>query len=125
MMYNKIVCDCFFMPRHVGFIDSTQERVVVLKNTQKGQGIIELSMQCGQDRRIQKVRFKTNGNPYLIAGLEWLSRQLEGCVLDAVPSIDYQLIVETLEIPTTQYPLALRMVAIYKEILVLMQKNFA
>ena len=115
MMYNNTVRECFFYPRHAGVIDLSQDLVVVFKNNQKGQGNIEFYMQCGQDRVIQKIRFKTNGNPYLIAGLEWLGRQLEGQYIDAIRQIDYQLLINELDIPTPQYPLALRVVNVFKE----------
>lgn len=123
MMYNNTVYDYFFSPRHVGIIELNHDLVVVFKNKQKGQGTIEFYMQCGQDRLIQKVCFKANGNPYLIAGLEWLCRQLEGQSLDKVPPIDYQLLINELDIPVTQYPLALRVVHIFKESLILMNNR--
>lgn len=124
MMYNKIIKDCFFFPQHVGVIDLNDEGAVVVKNSQKGQGTIEFYMQCGRDQLILRVCFKSNGNPYLIAGLEWLCRQLEGRTTDDVPQIDYQLIIKELNIPVAQSPLALRIAAVYKEILVLMKNKF-
>ncbi|CAM4431331.1 MAG: hypothetical protein LEGION0403_FIIPPAGN_01084 [Legionella sp.] len=122
MMYNKTVLDYFFSPAHVGIID-LNDYTVVVKNNQKKQGTIELYMQCGQDRVIQRICFKTNGNPYLIAGLEWLCRQIEGKLIDELPSIDYQLLVNVLNIPVTQYPLALRIFSVFKETLILMNNK--
>lgn len=124
MMYNKIVKSCFFLPQHIGVIDLNQEFSVVVKSQQKGQAMVEFYMQCGEDRLIRRACFKTNGNPYLIAGLEWLCRQLEGQSLNKLPPIDYQLLVKELDIPVTQYPLALRVVTIFKEILMLMNSRF-
>lgn len=124
MMYNEIIKDCFFSPQHVGVIDLNDEGAVVVKNSQKGQGTIEFYMQCGRDKLIQRVCFKSNGNPYLIAGLEWLCRRLEGRITDDVPQIDYQLLIKELNIPVAQSPLALRIAAVYKEILVLMKNKF-
>lgn len=124
MMYNKTVQDYFFSPQHVGVIDLGQEFTVVFANTQKDQGTIEFYMQCTQDRIIQRVCFKTNGNPYLIAGLEWLCRLVEGRSLDEAPQIDYQLLINDLNIPVTQYPLALRVVGAYKEALNLMNMRY-
>jgi nitrogen fixation NifU-like protein len=123
MMYNNTVRDCFFSPRHVGVIDLSHKLAVVFKNNQKGQGIIEFYMQCGQDRVIQKVCFKTNGNPYLIAGLEWLCRQLEDQSIDKIQQIDYQLLIKELDLPVTQYPLALTIIGVFKEILSLMKSR--
>lgn len=123
MMYNNTVYDYFFSPRHVGIIDLNHDFVIVCKNEQKAQGTIEFYMQCGQDRLIQKICFKSNGNPYLIAGLEWLCRQLEGLSLDKVPPIDYQRLINELDIPVTQYPLALRVVQVFKDSLILMNNR--
>ncbi|KTD03533.1 iron-sulfur cluster assembly scaffold protein [Fluoribacter gormanii] len=122
MMYNKIVRDCFFSPKHVGVVDLNDQLAVVVKNNQKGQGVIELYMQCNPDDTIVKACFKTNGNPYIIASLEWLCRQLEGMSIMTAPQIDYQLIVKELDIPVAQYPIALRIVDVYKEVLFLMKK---
>lgn len=124
MMYNKTVQSCFFSPQHIGVLDLNQDFSVAAKSQHKGQAMVEFYMQCGPDRFIRRACFKTNGNPYLIAGLEWLCRQLEGQSLDKLPPIDYQLLVKELDIPVTQYPLALRVVTIFKEILMLMNSRF-
>lgn len=122
MMYNKTVRDCFFAPKHAGVIDLNNHSAVVVKNNQKGQGVIELYMLCNPDGTIVRACFKTNGNPYVIASLEWLCRQLEGKTINAAPQIDYQLIVNELDVPVAQYPIALRIVDVYKEVLLLMKK---
>jgi nitrogen fixation NifU-like protein len=121
-MYNKTVLNYFFSPAHAGIID-LNDHTVVVKNNQKKQGTIELYMQCGRDRVIQRVCFKTNGNPFLIAGLEWLCRQIEGKLIDELPPIDYQSLVNELNIPVTQYPLALRIFSVFKETLILMNNK--
>lgn len=123
MMYNRTVQDCFFSPRHAGVVDLNDHFTVVVKNNQKGQGIIELYMQCNSNGIIVRACFKTNGNPYVIASLEWLCRQVEGKTLDAAPQMDYQLIVKELNIPVAQYPIALRIIDVYKEALLLMKKT--
>ncbi|MCW8397638.1 iron-sulfur cluster assembly scaffold protein [Legionella sp. PATHC038] len=121
MIYNKIVQDCFFSPRHVGLIDLSERFTVVVKNNQKGQGLIELYIQSNSDGTIVRACFRTNGNPYIIASLEWLCRQLEGQTTDTVPQIDYQLIVKELDIPVAQYPIALRIMDVFKEALLLIK----
>ncbi|KTD41507.1 iron-sulfur cluster assembly scaffold protein [Legionella parisiensis] len=123
MMYNRIVQDCFFSPRHVGVINLNDQFAVVVKNNQKGQGAIELYMQCNSEGTIVRSCFKTNGNPYVIASLEWLCRQLERQPIGAVPKIDYQLVIKELDIPVAQYPIALRIIDVYKEALLLMKKT--
>jgi nitrogen fixation NifU-like protein len=107
----------------VGIIDLNHELAVVFKSKLKDQGLIELYMQCGQDKIIQRACFKTNGNPYLIAGLEWVCRQLEGCDIAQVVPVDYEVLVKELGIPVPQYPLAIRIVGALKEILILMKQR--
>lgn len=123
MMYNKIVQDYFFLPKHVGIIDINHALAVMVKNSQKDQGTIEFYMQCNSEGTIVRACFKTNGNPYVIAGLEWLCRQLEGKAIDNVPQIDHVLIIKNLDIPIAQYPIALRIVGIYKEIMLLIKNK--
>jgi nitrogen fixation protein NifU and related proteins len=123
MMYNKRIHDYFFSPKHVGSIALSNHLAVVSRNSQQGQGNIEFYMQCNQDRIIIRACFKTNGNPYVIASLEWICRQLEGHNIASVPRIDYQCIVKELNIPMTHYPIALRAIDVYKEALVLMNQK--
>ncbi|KTD59838.1 putative iron-sulpher cluster proteins NifU [Legionella sainthelensi] len=123
MMYNKIVQDYFFLPKHVGVIDLNHALTVMVKNSQKNQGIIELYLQCDSEGKILRACFKTNGNPYVIAGLEWLCRQLEGKAIDNVPQIDHLLIIKNLDIPIAQYPIALRILDIYKEVMLLIKNK--
>lgn len=123
MMYNKIVQDYFFSPQHVGSIDNNDPFAAVFKSKQKDQGDIEVYLQSNLDRAIVRACFKTNGNPYLIAGLEWLCRQLEGQLIDTIPKINYQELIKILEIPVAQYPLALRVVHVGQEVLLLMKNK--
>ncbi|MBI2785897.1 MAG: iron-sulfur cluster assembly scaffold protein [Legionella longbeachae] len=123
MMYNIIVQDCFFSPRHVGVVEKSNPFAVLVKNSQKGQGSIHFYLQCNPDGIIVRACFKTNGNPYVIASLEWLCRQLETKPIDCVPLIEYQFIIKELDIPVVQYPIALRVTDIYKEALLLMKNQ--
>lgn len=111
----------FFSPRHVGVIDLSERFTIGVKNKQKGQGLIELYIQCNSDGTIVRACFRTNGNPYIVASLEWLCRQLEGHTPYTVPQIDYQLIVKELDIPVAQYPIALRIMDVFKEALLLIK----
>lgn len=125
MMYNNIVLDCFFSPQHVGVLDVDQDFCVVFESIQKNKPSIACYMLCDKNAVIQKLCFKTNGNPYLIAGLEWACRYLDGCSIDKISQIDYQCLIKALDIPLAQYPLALRIVAVLKELLSLMKKVLA
>lgn len=136
MMYNKIIEDCFFHPKHVGILDLQTPLTVHFASTQKNQSMtrIDLYMQCTEDTLICKVCFKVTGNPYAIATVEWLCRQIEGKQLDRLewgaaqkdnPQAEqlYQILVKRLEIPQTQYPIALQVEDVYKEVLALMKKK--
>lgn len=130
MIYNEIIEDCFFHPRHVGILDLQAPLTVHFTSIQNNQSTthIELYIQCTEDALIRKARFKATGNPYVIASLEWLCRQIEGKQLDSLEwgaaqkstlhdEQLYQVLVKQLEIPQNQYPIALQVEDVYKEVL--------
>lgn len=124
MMYNKVIEDCFFYPRHAGIIDATAPLVVHFRGSQPNQAVlIDLYISCSPDGLIKKTNFKAKGNPYVIAAMEWLCRQIEGKLIDSLPLINYQTLVKELDIPNSQYPTALQIEEIYKETIVLMKKK--
>jgi len=122
-MYNALIEDCFFQPKHVGSIDLSLPLAVHSRKGNTNSNIIDLYMQCNDKGFIERICFKSNGNPYIIAGLEWLCRQLTASFLPDLVLPDYQLLVEKLEIPTNQYPVALQIEGVFKEALVLMKKK--
>ncbi len=137
MMYNELVEDCFFLPRHVGILDLQAPLTVHFVSIQKNQSItrIDLYVQCAENALIRKACFKATGNPYVIAALEWLCRQIEGKKLDCLEWRSdqknnpqdkqlYQILVKELEIPQNQYPIALQVEDVYKEVFTLMKKKF-
>ncbi|CEG57176.1 iron-sulfur cluster assembly scaffold protein [Legionella fallonii] len=125
MMYNERVEDCFFLPRHVGILDLNVPLTVHFSSIQKNQSVtrIDLYLQCTGDTLITKACFKATGNPYVIAALEWLCRQIEGRKLDCLKEMNYQILVKELEIPQNQYPIALQVEDVYKEVFTLMKKK--
>ena len=137
MMYNELVEDCFFLTKHVGILDLQAPLTVHFASIQKNQSItrIDLYVQCMENALIHKACFKATGNPYVIAALEWLCRRIEGKKLDCLEwstgqknSLQdeqlYQVLVKELEIPQNQYPIALQVEDVYKEVLALMKKKF-
>lgn len=125
MMYNKSVQDCFFLPRHIGVLDLKSPYTVHYRSGQQNQiNIIDLYLQCFENKKISRACFKANGNPYMIAALEWLCRQIEGRDLKDLPVFSYQVLIKELEIPIHQYPVALQVEGIYKEVLTLMNDKF-
>lgn len=124
MMYNKTVQDCFFHPRHVGVLDLANPYVVHFRREYSNKVIvIDLYMQCINNGLINKISYKTNGNPFIIAALEWLSRQLEGVELNNISLFNHQLLIKELEIPMIQYPVALQIEDVCKEVFALMKKK--
>ncbi len=124
MMYNQIVEQYFFYPEHTGVIDLSNPLSAHLRRGQRQQGmLIDFYMQCAGDGLIQKVCFKAMGNPYTIASLEFLCRHLEGENISSLPEFNYSMLVKIMDIPNTQYPVALQVEEIYKEILVLMRQK--
>ena len=124
-MYNEIVEDCFFLPQHVGVIDLASPLTVHFRSSQNNQSVtkIDLYLQCTENALINKACFRAAGNPYVIPALEWLCRQIEGRELESLTSISYQILIKELEIPNQQYPIALQVEDVYKEVLTLMKKK--
>lgn len=124
MMYNNIVEDCFFNPEHAGVLDENDPWVVCLRKEQPNNtNRVIFYLQCSMDGVVSKACFKSNGNPYMIAALEWICRQSEGKELNTLLEWNYQALIKTLDIPTAQYPVAVFLNGIYKEALVLMRNK--
>lgn len=124
-MYNNIVQEYFFSPAHVGVLNLDEPFGAHYRSNLAGQGVvIDLYVQCTPAKDVNRVCFKANGNPYLIAALEWISRQLEGRNLDSLPQINHQMLVEQLDIPHQLYPVAIQVDTIYKEVILLLNKQF-
>ena len=126
MMYNIVVEDCFFQPRHVGVIDLTAPLTVHFSSNQKNQSMtkIDMYLQCAINGVISTALFKANGNPYVIATLEWVCRQIEGRALAELAPLNYQILIKELGIPINQSPIAVQVEDVYKEVLALMKKKF-
>lgn len=109
MSYNKLVEDCFFYPRHVGVVDVNPSWFTAFSENhdKSGRGSLMLYMSMDNSGNIVQTRFKALGNPYLIAGLEWLCRQSEGLLLQEQIKPDYRVLVNVLELPAKYYAEAL------------------
>jgi nitrogen fixation NifU-like protein len=115
-MYNKTVEDFFFHPKHVGSLDITHPLTTCFGTKHNGL-TISLYVRHTENRMIERACYKTNGNPYVIASLEWLCRKIEGASLDALPELHYQQIIEALAMPTSKYPEAVQIERLFKELL--------
>lgn len=125
MMYNNIVEDCFFTPHHVDVLDVSKPFVVCLHREQGNRmNVVDLYLRCSSDQVVTRACFKSNGNPFAIAALEWLCRRTEGKDIANLLDCNHQMLIQTLDIPTRQYPIAVYLEGIYKDALNLMIKKF-
>lgn len=115
MIYNQVIQECFFDPKHVGVIDDAAPRVVCIKKKYQAHVYLELYLRLDVARVIQRICFKTNGNPYLISGMEWVCRSWEGRILGNDFVIDYRELIQLMDIPTEYYPAALQIQSVFKE----------
>lgn len=123
MMYNKVVEDYFFKPRHVGTLDHSAPRTVYFSNAHYKQNlVINWSMQCDSTGKVCAMCFKSNGNPYVIAALEHLCRVTVEKQINELHWRDDELI-ELLAAPFNQVPALLQVQEAYKEVLNLMNKK--
>ncbi len=120
MIYSQNVIQLFFDTRHAGMLDCTQSLTVCSHINTASNQIINLYIACDTARYIQQACFQTTGNPYLIAGLEWLCRWLKNQPIDIHPCLDYHIIITELEIPTIHYPTAILIDTSYRAAINLM-----
>ena len=114
MMYNKMVQDCFFSPRHVGTLDSTEPRTVHASSGYLTRGVlIDLYLKCNETSRVISMCFKTNGDPYVIASLEFLCRKTVGTLHGQVRFTPEEWI-DLLAIPVHQTPSVFAVQEVYQ-----------
>ncbi len=124
MMYNELVEHCFFQPKHVGVLELNDKLCVYHRNGEAGRGdVIDFYLLCDEKGLILKARFKAYGNPYLIAGAEWLCRQLEGSKINEHPHYEYAFLLKMLDIPQLRYPVALQLEDGYRELVKIMKER--
>lgn len=124
MMYNKLVLDYFFNPKHVGILDKHQADIVHCSIVQAKQNTrMDLFWRIDKKGLIQRSCYKAVGSPYSIAALEWLCRQVEGKFLSDLPQLDYQALIEQLEIPKLQYPAAVQVEALFRDMVLLSKER--
>lgn len=109
IMYNELVLGCFFNPLHTNLPEKKSAVHAKIGN-------MHLSIEVN-DGKIIKAGFKSRGNPYKIAGLEWLCSLLEGDLISSHPKIGYREIAEALGIPALQYAEAIALEGLYKKLI--------
>lgn len=124
MIYNELIENCFFEPRHVGILDLNQDLTSFYRGGEAGRGdVFDFYLLCNKKGEILKARFKAYGNPYLVAAAEWVCRQLEGSQIKEHPQLNYARLVEKLAIPKVRYPVALQIEDGYCELIQIMKKK--
>lgn len=117
MMYNDLVQDLFFQASHVGALLADDPWVAHYRSgTNGGAVVLDIYLCISPELNIKKACFQACGNPFLIAGMEWICRSLEGAPMAQVPSITYKQLIEILDLPLSQYPIALQLEKLYQEI---------
>lgn len=124
MMYNELVEYLFFYPMHVGVLCENQPEVVsVHVNQNKRTVAIDFYLNYSQQGVILKACFKAKGNPYLIASMELLSRKMEGMNINDPDPFNYKELVSALEMPLSEYPLALLVDSAYQKSVILIKEK--
>jgi nitrogen fixation NifU-like protein len=125
MNYNEIVEGLFFHTDHQGVITCDEPRTVGFSIPGAGKlAGCQLYLQCNEKGLIKKARFKAYGNPYLISGLEWICRQLQGTVLENSSYWTAQFFIELLDIPKYKQSAAFLLEDISTKTVNLMQEKF-
>lgn len=117
MIRNEYIQELFFNTKHCGVLDCQQPLTFSSRIYLEKTKCLEMYITYTSEQLIQYARFRASGNPYLIAGLEWVCRQLENNLWASTTPIDYQTIMQNLQIPTEQYPLIMLISMCHQEII--------
>lgn len=121
---NENIRALFFDLKHIGELDisqplCTRERIVMGKTKQ-----MDLYLACDRRGIITEAHFKAMGDPYLLVGLEWLCRRIEHSLLASHPFLDYEVILQNLEIPRLRYPAILLIDTHYQQAVKSLQQQW-
>lgn len=106
MMETALFKSLFFDPQHVGELDCNQPLIACSRSMLSKNKCCVLYLACDKKGIIVKATYQVMGEPYLIAGLEWLCRQLVNTPLSQHPCINYHQLVDALSIPKARVPSA-------------------
>ena len=124
MNYNKLTTSLFFDLQHVGELDCALPMTVCSRISVAKNQCSELYLACDQNGWITQAYFKALGEPYLIAGLEWLCRNIVHTSIETHPNIDHAMIVDALSIPEAQYAVALLVETNYRQAIQLLTQKW-
>lgn len=108
MSYNELVEKHFFSPQHVFIEDDAKNNFHYVSEGSVALGdAIEFYMQFDKaSQKINVLKFKAYGNPYLIAGMSYLCQELQHKPLNQVNIFSAQKLIEVLSLPKTKYYVA-------------------
>jgi len=105
--YNEFVETHFFDTQMTGELDCSLPLTIIYRTGTVQRGLLfALYLQADKAGNIQAARFKAQGSPYLIAGLEWLCRQLQGRAITA-PFPNNQVLAQQMDLPKNQQSVVL------------------
>lgn len=124
MIYNELIEELFFFPKHVGVINTDDTDWVKYSAFTHTKTCIELYLQWDSKGFIKNLYFKTNGSPYTIAGLEWMCRKYVGTDLNSDLIFNNAELMLILHIPNTHFSLAIQITKAFDELIILAKNTF-
>lgn len=108
MIYAPVVEAYFFKPQHVGELNINEEGVSHINVGLPSQGdYFVLYVLIDEKNHIIKACFKARGNPYLIAGVEWICCQLQGAAIESLKDFEQEELFSLFQMPERYLPTAL------------------
>ncbi len=119
--YPSWVTQLFFDLRHVVTQDETFEYDIVVERKYHDYRWVKMGVKLSSSNQINSLGFRISGNPFWMAGMEWLARFLEGKYL-AECQLSLELIQRTLPMPLSQQAFQVLLFELYREITNQMQE---
>lgn len=106
--YNQLVEDYFFNAKMTGELDCSKPLTVNYRAGTVQRGLFfELYLEGNAAGIIVAARFKAYGSPYLIAGVEWLCRKLQGSSFVNAQPLNAKELAQQLDLPKKQQSVVL------------------
>lgn len=102
--YNELTKKLFFAPEHAGKLDAPASKTIISRFEAPG-AKVSLTL-LAEEGLILQARFQAMGEPFLIAGLEWICQNIQHSSLNIHPKTLHSDLISALEIPKTRYSVA-------------------
>ena len=108
MNYNELVEKHFFSPQYVFEETDAKDNFHIVSEGSVALGdAVEFYVQFDKtSQKVNALKFKAFGNPYLIAGMSYLCQQLQHKPLNEVNIFSAQRLIEVLALSKTKYYVA-------------------